>query len=128
MRVGKLFVAFVVLLLGVGGITVADPAPPKDKAKLTEVAGEVVDLRCYSSRGARGDEHRACAIRCIESGVPVGLIADDGTLYLLVGTEVLGKVEGKIGVPVVATGRLVERDGMNVIFVESVERTKKAEG
>jgi len=45
--------------------------------------GEIVDLACYVSREARGADHAGCAKSCVKNGQPMGLLTDDGTLYLL---------------------------------------------
>ena len=47
------------------------------------VTGEVVDVSCYTQLGKRGEAHRACGAMCVASGSPAGLLAADGTLYLL---------------------------------------------
>ena len=75
----------------------------------------------YGSRGARGEEHRECAVRCVNSGAPVGFVTDDGRLHLLLGKDLLAMVEGKVGVPAKLKGRLMTRDGMSFVFVDSVE-------
>ena len=51
------------------------------------VTGEVIDMSCYFDDGASGPEHAACARRCITSGLPVGLKATDGKIYLLIGQQ-----------------------------------------
>ena len=45
--------------------------------------GEVVDIACYVSNGSRGPDHAGCAKNCAKGGQPVGLLTDDGTLYIL---------------------------------------------
>ncbi len=47
------------------------------------VKGEVLDMACFLSHGASGPEHAACAKKCVASGQPMGLLAEDGTVYLL---------------------------------------------
>ncbi|MGE5174970.1 MAG: hypothetical protein ACM3JJ_01235 [Hyphomicrobiales bacterium] len=47
------------------------------------VTGEIIDMGCYLSRGLRGDLHRDCALKCLMSGIPMGLMTKDSTLYLL---------------------------------------------
>ena len=47
------------------------------------VQGEVLDMSCYIAHGAKGDDHAACAKRCVKGGQPMGLLASDGTVYLL---------------------------------------------
>jgi hypothetical protein len=47
------------------------------------VKGEVLDLTCYVAYNASGPEHASCAMDCIRSGLPVGIKAEDGKVYLL---------------------------------------------
>jgi type 1 fimbria pilin len=49
------------------------------------VRGEVVDMACYIDHNATGPEHLDCAKTCIKMGLPVGIKADDGKTYLLIG-------------------------------------------
>jgi hypothetical protein len=51
------------------------------------VKGEVLDMTCYIAYNMSGPEHAACARGCIRSGLPVGIKAKDGKVYLLVGTD-----------------------------------------
>src|SRR5205823_7988283 len=51
------------------------------------VKGEVLDMTCYIAYNMSGPEHAACAKDCIRSGLPVGIKAEDGKVYLLVGTN-----------------------------------------
>jgi hypothetical protein len=76
--------------------TVAFPAFPtlshegekhgeQTEAKEISVSGEVVDMVCYIDHNATGPKHADCAQKCIEMGLPVGIKADDGKTYLLIG-------------------------------------------
>jgi hypothetical protein len=49
------------------------------------VTGEVIDIACYFENGACGPKHADCAAMCIASGLPVGIKAKDGKVYLLIG-------------------------------------------
>ena len=49
--------------------------------------GEIVDLSCYLQVGKHGDKHRECGQKCVRNGQPVGLLLEDGTVYLLVDEE-----------------------------------------
>ncbi len=57
------------------------------KAKPISVVGEVVDLSCYLQVGKHGDKHRDCGQKCLRNGQPAGLLAEDGTLYMLIDEE-----------------------------------------
>ena len=86
------------------------------------LTGEVVDIQCYTSRGAHGEEHAGCSNACISRDVPAGLLVD-GTLYLLLNERPIAvkeKVAGLAGKTVKATGKVVERNGMKALLVETV--------
>lgn len=48
------------------------------------IQGEVVDMACYMAKGSKGAAHKSCAQLCAKRGVPLGLLTDQGELYLLV--------------------------------------------
>src|SRR5437016_12324623 len=56
----------------------------ENKEEVT-VKGEVLDMACYLDHNATGEKHAECAKKCINSGLPVGMKADDGKTYLLIG-------------------------------------------
>lgn len=57
------------------------------KGKPISVVGEVIDYSCYLQVGKHGDKHRDCGQKCARNGQPVGLLAKDGTIYLLMDEE-----------------------------------------
>jgi hypothetical protein len=86
------------------------------------LTGEIVDLHCYTARGAHGEDHAGCSNACLSRDVPAGLLVGD-TLYLLLNERpvaVKEKVAGLAGKTVKATGKVVERNGMKALMVESV--------
>ena len=93
-------------------------------AEPVTITGEVVDLHCYTSRGAHGADHAGCSNACISRNVPAGLLTADGTLYLLLDAKpfaVTEKIAGMAGKIVKATGALVERNGLKALQLASVE-------
>jgi hypothetical protein len=113
----KLFLALLILLLSVVPLLAADTEP-------VTLTGEIVDLHCYTSRGASGAEHAGCANACISRDVPAGFLTEDGTLYLLINeksTSVKEKIAGKAGKKVTAKGKVVERSGMKALQLASVD-------
>jgi hypothetical protein len=123
--------AFAVALLigwGLGRITTR-PASAQIETRLSaSVTGEVIDVACYFDDGASGPDHATCARMCIASGLPVGLKAKNGKIYVLIGKQEPPRAEpaakhetlntqlapyaAKI---VTVTGTVVSKDGMNVI-------------
>ena len=53
------------------------------KGKAAAVEGEVIDVSCFLQLGKRGEKHIACGTKCLQSGNPVGLVDDKGTVYTL---------------------------------------------
>jgi hypothetical protein len=82
-----------------------------------KISGEVLDMACYVDHGSMGEKHADCAKKCITSGLPVGLKADDGKTYLLIGEHVpLNKELAEYAAKkITVEGKVVSRDGINMI-------------
>ncbi|MEM7059147.1 MAG: hypothetical protein AAF557_16300 [Pseudomonadota bacterium] len=96
-----------------------------------KVIGEVIDTWCYFSgvmggpEAVTGSAHHTCAMWCAAGGIPVGILAEDGTVYMVIKWEGNGDVAGKNLLKVQAheveaEGILHERDGINYLIVEKV--------
>jgi len=97
-----------------------------------QVTGEIIDTWCYLSGVMGGPEavvgtaHHTCAIWCAAGGIPVGLLSDDGKLYMVLKLEGAGTVDGGERVlslqshVVTADGHYYERDGLNYLIVDKV--------
>src|SRR5215831_3676475 len=48
------------------------------------VTGEILDMKCYMSAGKHGPDHKDCAAMCLKGGSPMGILAQDGKVYLLI--------------------------------------------
>jgi hypothetical protein len=87
--------------------------------------GEVVDLHCYLTRGAKGADHAGCSNACISRGVSPGFLSEEGKLYLLLDEKPFSakdKVAGLAGQQVTLTGTVVERDGVRGLLIKIIER------
>jgi hypothetical protein len=51
------------------------------------LTGEIVDFSCYLQVGKHGEKHRACGQKCFTNGQPIGLLTEDGNLYMLMEEE-----------------------------------------
>lgn len=51
------------------------------------VVGEIVDFSCYLQLGKHGEKHRSCGQKCVANGQAIGVLARDGTLYMLMPEE-----------------------------------------
>jgi hypothetical protein len=96
------------------------------------VAGEVVDTGCYLGNGARGEKHVSCATKCINQGMPMGLLTSDGALYLLTlnhnNADAYNGLKGMAGKNVSVTGTVMERAGMKGIDVAAFKPLAAAAG
>jgi len=93
--------------------------------KATTIQGELVDLGCYLSMGAKGADHRSCAEKCINSGMPMGVLTSDGALYLLTenhdNLDPFNSAKQMAADQVSVTGPISERNGMKSIEVKEIK-------
>jgi hypothetical protein len=54
---------------------------------VTTVTGEIIDFSCYLQLGKHGEKHKACGQKCLNNGMPIGLLTKDGALYMLMEEE-----------------------------------------
>jgi len=105
--------------LSIGAIAVLSVLSPNARAadETTTIKGEVLDLVCYTDHGAQGEKHMACAQKCIASGLPVGLKAEDGKVYLVVGQHkpINKELASEAGKVVTLKGKVVMKDGVNLL-------------
>ncbi|MFZ3374979.1 MAG: hypothetical protein WA183_05450 [Chthoniobacterales bacterium] len=89
------------------------------------VTGEVLDMTCYIACNLSGPDHAECARVCIRNGLPVGIKAQDGKVYLLTGepghsiNAELADYAAKI---VTIKGRQTVRDGFAQLQVEEIRK------
>ena len=92
------------------------------------VTGEILDMKCYMTSGAHGDNHKDCAAMCIKGGAPMGILVDDGKVYLLIeGKNDSGAFEEAkkhAGETVTITGTLSEKNGVQALIVTEVKPKK----
>lgn len=94
-------------------------------AREITVRGEVLDLTCYISQNLSGPEHAECARVCIRSGMPVGIKAHDGTVYLLTaepGHSVNAELADYAAKVVTIKGQETVRDGFAQIQVKEIRK------
>ena len=122
-----LLVAALALLIALPGSASAK-AKGMAKAAPTTMSGEVVDMGCYMGHDAKGEKHKECATKCLNGGMPAGLLTAKGDLILLVmdhdKPEALGEVKGMAAEMVEVTGEMMKKHGMKAMSVAAV---KKAE-
>ena len=116
------------LLLGSAPVAVS---AADDGARVT-IKGEFIDTWCYFSGvmggpdAVVGSAHHTCAMWCSAGGVPVGLLGEDGQVYMVLK---IGSDDGSNGGDtqlsmasdtVTADGMLYHRDGLNYIVVSKI--------
>jgi hypothetical protein len=109
---------------------VALSVSPADAAtgKRVSITGEVIDSWCYITEimFPEGTAHHQCALWCAAGGIPVGILADDGQVYMVlkVGSDtknVANPTFMKIQTHRVSVnGDLYERDGIKYLLVSAV--------
>ncbi len=91
--------------------------------KAVTVVGEIVDFSCYLQLGKHGEAHRSCGQKCAQNGQPIGLLARDGTLYVLMPEEHHPRRDGGVDAKAVAVehmGHIVEVNGTETAPVNGV--------
>jgi hypothetical protein len=107
----------------------AGPALANERLRVT---GEIIDTWCYLSGVMGGPEavvgsaHHTCAVWCAAGGIPVGMLGDDGKLYMVLKLEGAGTADGQERVlsiqshKITADGQLYQRDGLNYLVVDRI--------
>jgi hypothetical protein len=73
-----------------------------------------------------GSSHHTCALWCAAGGIPVGVLADDGQVYMVLKLEGAAPLANKDTLldiqsdRITATGMHYIRDGVNYLVVEKV--------
>ncbi len=119
------------LALGAGFALAALPALAAQGERV-RVTGEMIDTWCYFSGimggpdAVVGSSHHTCALWCAAGGIPVGLLADDGTVYMVIkwqGSADVADGETLLSVQshrLTADGIHYKRDGIHYLIVEKV--------
>jgi hypothetical protein len=88
--------------------------------------GEVIDVSCHVSKGAKGASHADCGAKCVKAGLPVGLLVGD-TTYLLISADhkaMNDTLAEHVGHTVTVTGTSFESKGANLIEVKDFKMAK----
>ena len=98
-------------------------------AKPVALTGEIIDLTCFLQHpdNATGMDHAKCAKTCINNGLPVGFRAEDGTIYLVIGTghePIAVTVANAAGKKSTVTGTIIDHDGVKAIALVSIVDAK----
>lgn len=99
----------------------AGVAKKPQPGKPVTIVGEIVDFSCYLQLGKHGEAHRSCGAKCALAGEPVGVLAKDGTLYMLMPEEHDPRRDGGVDAKTVAAenmGHIVEVNGTEAATVD----------
>ena len=101
-----------------------------ERARVKTVVGEVVDVSCFLQLGKRGEAHIPCGQRCVRNGQPVGILTDEGALYLLLAEEHHPRRDGQtnlkerfaelIAKRVQVSGTVTSYQGYEALFIRSL--------
>ena len=128
-RTTSLFAALTVLCLTVPAVAHEGHQMPGQKAVTKTVTGEVVDMGCWLGHAARGEKHISCATKCLNQGMPMGLLTSNGTLYLVTldhdNPDPYNNLKTMAGKNATVTGGLLTRSGVKAIEASSVQLASK---
>ncbi len=124
----RLWTAFLGAAMALAALGTTLGTAPAQAAQRIEVTGEVIDSWCYLTEimYPEGTAHHQCALWCAAGGIPVGILADDGTVYIVLKFEddtasvanatVMEIQSHRVRVE----GELYARDGINYLVVNRV--------
>lgn len=111
----------------------AAAASPAEGETVT-LTGEFIDTWCYFSGvmggpdAVVGSAHHTCAMWCSAGGIPVGLLAGDGTVYMILsieGDDASNGGDAQFALAsdtVTAEGTVWHRDGLNYLAIAKILR------
>ena len=114
------------MLPGIGSAAAAT------SAERVQITGEVMDTWCYTSEimggsdAVLGSAHHQCAVWCAAGGIPVGILSDDGQVYMVLklGDDDTSNANPKIleiqSDHVTVDGELYKRDGINYLLIDQI--------
>lgn len=114
------------------GLALAATPALAAEGERVQITGEIIDTWCYFSGvmggpdAVVGSAHHTCALWCSAGGIPVGLLGDDGEVYMVLkinGDDQSASGDTQLTLAsheIVADGMLYKRDGLNYLVVEEV--------
>jgi hypothetical protein len=93
------------------------------KKSVDKLTGEVIDITCYLDHDSLGPKHADCARKCIERGMPVGLLVNGKVYNVIISSHESpnAKLAPYAGQMVTVTGKTIEKHGMHAIDMEDVQ-------
>ena len=127
-KLKQLIAIAIVTFLGMTLPNFASAATGED----VEIKGEVIDTWCALSGvmggidAVSGSAHHTCALWCAAGGIPIGVLTEDGTIYMVLkleDSEVLEQTDAIMKIQsdvITAKGKHYLRDGVNYLIVEKI--------
>lgn len=127
-----LSITMVMALVAMTGMIFAQEVQKSEKAapqeKITMVTGEIIDMSCYATMGAKGQGHKACALECAKNGHALGLLEDGSEkVYTIVsppGVKTQELLMPFIAEHVAVKGTIIEKGQSNFFKMETIEKAK----
>ncbi len=120
-----------ILILAAFSMMLATAAIGQEKpmSKEATISGEVIDVACYLSGGARGADHIECGKACAKAGGALGILTADGKVYVsLLPDDHKNNpnhlLVEHVGHTVEAKGAVRVKGGVNGIMIRSVAMAK----
>lgn len=110
--------------LAIVSLSVAPFAAAQTTA-IKSIVGEVVDPACWIVNGAKGDQHKECAIACAKAGQVLAILEAKTNKLYLIATENPGEDPNKgvidfVAQKVTVTGKTYTRGGFTAIKIASI--------
>ncbi len=115
------------LIIGVLLVAVV-PVLAQPQAPSATVNGYVIDSACLFLKNLDKPISKECALNCAKAGSPLVILADDGTVYLVISSEMPATGQNErlmkfAGGKVVIRGKVFERGGSHAIVIEEINAT-----
>jgi hypothetical protein len=128
-RISRTLVALALLSLPVAAVAHDEHHMSGEKVAKKTITGEVVDMGCWLGHAARGEKHISCATKCLNQGMPMGLLTSNGTLYLVTldhdDADPYNQLKGMAGKNVSVTGEILTRSGVTAIEASAIQLASK---
>ncbi len=128
-RITSMLATIAVLGFAVPAVAHEGHHMPGEMTVKKTVTGEVVDMGCWLGHEARGAKHVSCATKCLNQGMPMGLLTRNGTLYLVTldhdNADPYNNLKGMAGKDVSVTGSILTRSGIKAIEASNVQLASK---
>jgi hypothetical protein len=108
-----------VLLATLTSVLAESPAPS------VTINGYVIDSACLFLKNLDKPISKECALNCAKAGSPLVILADDGTVYIPISSEMPATGQNErlmkfAGGKAVIKGRVFERGGSHAIVIEEI--------